>query len=254
MQHKIACRPACYDLPLAAAVAELKSVGIEHVEVRPPADGEYKKLARTVADAGLTITSIGTGVQLTDAAQVTALEAVIAGAAQIGTRVIFVSVGVRGVQPEEGLPTLAALAETARKAGVVLSMETHEPYGYNGDVAVRTLKAVGSAGLGFNFDTANIYYYNPQGVDAVAELRKVLPYVTSVHLKESAKGEPKSFDFPVLGEGIVDFPAVFKLLDEREFAGPYTLELEGPVVDGLPVAERTAKVRACVEYLERIGV
>ena len=100
---------------------------------------------------------------------------------------------------------------------------------------------------------ANIYFYNPEGIDTVEELKKVLPYVTSVHLKESAKGEPRSFDFPVLGTGIVDFPEVFRLLGEHGFAGPYTLELEGPLVNGLPVPERIQKVEACLEYLKEIG-
>ncbi|GAG25106.1 unnamed protein product, partial [marine sediment metagenome] len=77
--------------------------------------------------------------------------------------------------------------------------------------------------------------------------------VASVHLKESAKGEPEDDDFPVLGTGIVDFPEVFRVLGERGFTGPYTLELEGPLVAGLPVEERTGKVKACVDYLKSIG-
>ena len=111
-----------------------------------------------------------------------------------------------------------------------------------------------SPGLGYNFDTANIYYYNPKGIDTIEELSKVLDSVTSVHIKDSAKGEPESFDFPVLGQGIVDFPEVFRILGERNFTGPYTLELEGPAISGLPVEERTGKVRACLDYLRCIGV
>ena len=81
----------------------------------------------------------------------------------------------------------------------------------------------------------------------------MLPYVVSVHLKESARGEPLSFDFPALGEGIVDFPEVFRLLGERGFRGPYTMELEGPLVDGLPTDERSARIKVCLDYLARIG-
>ena len=145
-------------------------------------------------------------------------------------------------------------AEAARKAGVVLSLETHVPFAQNGDVARRTVSAVGSPGLGWNYDTANVYYYNPRGVNGVAELIKALPCVTSVHLKESLRGEPESWDFPVFGEGIVDFRAVFDLLDARGYSGPYTMELEGALVDGLPAEARLDKVRACLAHLQRIGV
>ncbi len=115
------------------------------------------------------------------------------------------------------------------------------------------MKAVNSRGIGYNYDTANVYYYNPKGINGVEELKKALPYVTSVHLKESAKGEPESFDFPALGEGIVDFPEIFRLLGARGFRGPYTMELEGPLVSGLPLAEQVEKVKSCLDYLKRIG-
>ena len=72
-------------------------------------------------------------------------------------------------------------------------------------------------------------------------------------MKESAKGEPKSLDFPILGTGIVDFPEVFRILRENDFYGPYTMELEGPLVNGLSTIERTRKVRACLDYLKSIG-
>jgi sugar phosphate isomerase/epimerase len=116
------------------------------------------------------------------------------------------------------------------------------------------MELVGSPGVGYNYDTANVFYYNPKGVDGLAELRKAAKYVTSVHLKESAKGEPETFDFPVLGTGIVKFSDVFRILEENGFHGPCTLELEGPLVDGLPVPERSKKVKACLDYLRSIGV
>lgn len=253
MKHTIACRPGCFDLPLAQALAELKRVGIDNVELDAPADGTYAQLANLARDSGLAITSLSVGAQIDDLDQLRALNRVIDGAQQIGVPVIFLAASLMQASYDDGVALLKAPAEHARRAGVILSLETHVPFAHNGATARRTVEAVGSAGLGYNYDSANIYYYNPKGVDTVAELTKALPYVSSVHLKESARGEPKSFDFPVFGEGIVNFSAVFAILDAYGYTGPYTMELEGPLVDGLPVAERSAKVRACLDYLKSIG-
>lgn len=254
MKRIIACRPGCYDLPLPETMAELKKAGINNVELDPPNDNNYDKLASLAADAGMNISSLCAYTQLDDPGQLAKLEQIIAGAAHIGTRIIFLAASVKKISYEEGLETLKDVAEKARQAQVILSAETHVPFCHNGDTARKTIEAVNSEGLGYNFDTANIYYYNPKGIDTVEELKKALHCVTSVHLKESAKGEPKSGDFPVLGEGVVDFPEVFKLLDNRGFTGPYTLELEGPLVAGLPVEKRTEKVKKCLDYLRQIGV
>ena len=254
MENIIACRPGCYDLPASEAFGRLKEAGIDNVEASVPEDDDYGRLYATAAEIGVSISSLATGCKLDRPEEVARLERVIEGAAQIGTRIIFVSVSLNDARHEQGIPVLTNLARKAEAAGVVLSFETHEPYGQNADTALRTLETVDSRGLGYNFDTANIYYYNPEGIDTVAELKKVVQYVASVHIKDSARGEPRSDDFPVLGEGIVDFPEVFRILGERGFNGPYTLELEGPAVHGLPVEERSGKVRACLAYLRKIGV
>ncbi len=254
MKNVIACRPGCCSAPLPVAIKALSEIGVRNFEVGPPQDGDYDKLLKMALDLKVNITSLATGVNLDDPADVKRIEGVIKGSAQIGTKVIFISISPGKGSAEQGMGPLKDLAGKAAAAGVVLSMETHKPYGYNGDSAKKTLDAVNSPGLGFNYDTANIFYYNPKGIDGIAELKKVLPHVISVHLKESAKGEPESFDFPVLGTGIVRFPEVFSLLRSRGFIGPYTMELEGGLVDGLPVPEQVGKVKDCMDYLKRIGV
>jgi sugar phosphate isomerase/epimerase len=110
----------------------------------------------------------------------------------------------------EGIKSLQDLGSRAADAGVILSLEAHEPFGHNGDVVRRTVEAVNPPGVRWNYDSAHIYYDNESGIHTVAELRKALPCITSVHLKESAKGEPRSFDFPVLGEGMRRLPRLHR--------------------------------------------
>jgi sugar phosphate isomerase/epimerase len=84
-------------------------------------------------------------------------------------------------------------------------------------------------------------------------LERVIPFVASMHLKDTDGGF-KSGKFPVLGQGVVDFPRIFKTLADAHFDGPLTMELEGDLMKGLNLDQRQEKVAACVAYLKTIGV
>src|SRR5207248_11391401 len=115
-----------------------------------------------------------------------------------------------------------------------------------------TIEAVGAPNLGWNLDTANLYYYT-QGVNAVDECRKGLDLIRSVHLKDT-NGGYRTWYFPALGDGVVDFAGVFRLLNERGFTGPFTFELEGIEGETLNEAETQARVTRSLDHLRRIGV
>ena len=106
--------------------------------------------------------------------------------------------------------------------------------------------------VGVNYDTANIYYYNEQ-VDTVEELKKAAKHVCSVHLKDTYGGF-RDGNFPVFGEGIVDFAAIADVLDGVGFTGPHTMELEGGTFDARKPEELAEKVAACVAHLKKVGV
>jgi sugar phosphate isomerase/epimerase len=115
-----------------------------------------------------------------------------------------------------------------------------------------TMQAVDHPHLAVNLDTANIYYYN-EGLNSADELERVVEHVVSLHLKDTDGGF-RSMNFPVLGEGVVDFERIFAILDDDGFEGPLTLELEGPLTSGKGVQERHAAVMASMAYLRSIGV
>jgi sugar phosphate isomerase/epimerase len=52
----------------------------------------------------------------------------------------------------------------------------------------------------------------------------------------------------------VDFERIFATLEDADFDGPLTLELEGALVRDLDVQERHQAVKDCMEYLRSIGV
>ena len=80
MSNIIACRPGCYDLPLNEAFAELKKIGIDYVEVNLPADDDYAPMVVAAEKAGVKISSLGAGLDISSPEQKTKLEKAIAAA------------------------------------------------------------------------------------------------------------------------------------------------------------------------------
>jgi inosose dehydratase len=146
---------------------------------------------------------------------------------------------------------LREAGETGALYGVTIVMETHPDMITNADVALETMRGVNHPNVRVNFDTANIHYYN-QGVDGIAELKKVLDYVGAIHLKET-NGRFKTWFFPAFGEGIVNFNEVFRVLNERKFYGPFTMEIEGVEGENLTREQSEERVARSVEHLRKLG-
>lgn len=234
------------------ALKHFPEAGVRFAEVPPPADGDYGMLARKAADAGVTIATLATQLRLESDDAAAALDPVIAGAGEIGVPKIFISAQApEETSWEDAIARMRRTAEFAERNGVIICMETHPRFGTNADVARKTIEAVDSPAFRYNFDTANIYYYN-EGVDTPTELAKVSDLVASVHLKDTDGGF-HSGNFPVLGQGVVDFPAVFRILGEAGFTGPYTMEIEGGKVSGLSADQRLQFLKDCVAHLLDIG-
>ena len=86
----------------------------------------------------------------------------------------------------------------------------------------------------------------------VAELKKIIDYVATVELKDHGGG-PRTWDFPALGQGKIDFPGVLRVLKEHGYSGPITIEVEG--VEGKPWNEAQTKqaIADSVAYLRKLA-
>jgi len=173
-------------------------------------------------------------------------------ARQMRVPILFISAKAGDMLREQAYQRLREMAAVASEQDVTLSLETHPDLAENARVARETVEAVGHPGLGWNLDTANLYYYN-QGVDAVEECRRGLDLIRSVHLKDT-NGGYRTWHFPALGDGVVDFAGLFSVLNARGFHGPFTFELEGIEGEILSEAETQARVARSLDHLRRIGV
>ncbi|MFW6155986.1 MAG: sugar phosphate isomerase/epimerase family protein [Armatimonadota bacterium] len=233
------------------AVDLLPETSIRGLEVSGRPAAELADIAGALRDAGIEPMTVAGGVKLNDEASLAAFVGGLEAMRQLEIPILFTSASGEDDRGR-AMNLLRDLAEEAARRDVVIALETHPPYCHNADGMVATMEGVDHPGLRLNFDCANIFYYN-EGLDSADEIERVVEYVVSVHLKDTMGGF-KSNEFPVLGEGVVDFERIFETLEGAGFDGPLTLELEGALMRDLDVQGRHQAVMASMEYLRSIGV
>jgi len=221
----IACRPYSYAPFEAQAFEHMASLGIRHVEIEVPKPDQVTPTLAALAKWGLSASSLHGECDVSRADLARQVEAQMPTFKAFGARIMFVSCKAEKTPLDKVYGRLREAGAVVAAHGVTIVMETHPDLITNATVALATMQGVNHPNVRVNYDTANIYFYN-QGVDGVAELRRIVPYVGAVHLKDTSGGF-HAWNFPALGRGVVRFAEVFQVLDGAGFAGPCTLEIEG---------------------------
>jgi sugar phosphate isomerase/epimerase len=216
-----------------------------------PRPDEVDALKRRLAAHRLTPLVMRGQADLGDLRSVEELAAQLSVCETMRVHYMFLSPKHSGVDKETAYHRLRQAGEIARRHGVTIALETHPDLGANAEAHLETMRQVNHPNVRVNFDTGNITYYN-DGADVVAELKKIMSYVATVELKDHG-GKPRSWDFPALGRGKIDFAGVLAVLKEHGYAGPITIEVEG--IEGQPWNEAQTKeaIADSVSYLRRLG-
>lgn len=248
---RLACRLASYGKFQEAAWSHLPSVGIHHVFMNVPKADEVAGVRERLAASGLKPLVFRGHTDLGRPDSVDELAGQLAICERMGVGYLFLSPRHTGVDPETTCARLRKAGDIARRHGVTITLETHPDLGANGDAHLETMRRVNHPNVRVNFDTGNITYYN-QGADVVAELKKVIAYVATVELKDHG-GQVKTWDFPALGRGKINFAGVLKVLRDHGYSGPLTIEVEG--VEGKPwtEAETRAAIAESAAYLRKLA-
>ena len=154
-------------------------------------------------------------------------------ARRLGARVMRICGGGRRTRPASWpehkaalVRMLGPLTEQAAAHGVVLAIENH--IDLLADEMVELLTTIDSPWLGVCFDTANnVRMFE----DPVEVARKLAPFARAAHVKDiiAHRGDPKTFGFwpsVPLGRGLVDLPAILRLLQAARFDGLLALEID----------------------------
>jgi sugar phosphate isomerase/epimerase len=251
MARKFSCREPVYGT-WQDAVQRLPQAGICGLEASMRPADDLQELVTGAQEHGVEVMTLAGGVNLDSEESVAAYLGALDAARQCGVPIFFTSANGTEREREHYMGRLRELAQEAEERSVVISLETHPPFCQNADQMLETVGAAGHSHLKINLDTANIFYYN-EGLDSADELERVIDHVASLHLKDTDGGF-HSANFPVFGEGVVQWERVFATLDRTGFDGPLTIELEGPLVGGKDLEERHAAVVACMDYLRSLGV
>ncbi len=132
---------------------------------------------------------------------------------------------------------------------MTLVLEVHGDHG-TGAILKEICELVGSPRVLINYDTANAIFYGD--VDVAADVAGCLDKIGYVHLKDKAGGR-QEWDFPALGKGYVEFPKLFKMMDEADNLSPYSIEIEFTQAGAKDLAEVDRAVLDSAEYLRKQG-
>jgi sugar phosphate isomerase/epimerase len=252
--NPLVCRFASYRLFEEAVWTHLPQIGVHHVFMNVPAADQVEPMMKRLGEHGLAATVLRGDTDLSKDAYLGQLTEQIKTCERMGVHYLFLSPKRHDAPKETIYEHLRQAGEVARQHDVIISLETHPDLGTNGEVHLETMKQINHPNVRVNFDTGNISYYN-KGADACAELEKIVDYVATVELKDH-DGAFETWHFPPVGQGIIDFPGVLKILEKHGYKGPITLEFEGVKGEELDetgtkkaIAESAAYVRslACLD-------
>lgn len=133
--------------------------------------------------------------------------------------------------------------------GLTLVLENHGEHA-TGEIIKSIVDLVDSSRVLINYDTANVIYY--ADVDPIEDMRACIDKIGSMHLKDKA-GERHEWNFPALGQGIVDFPEIFNLLDQAGNNSPVSIEIEFTQAGSKNLAEVNKAVQDSSDYLKSLG-
>ena len=230
----------------------IADIGIQGLELVWNDQTSVDAVEAALQGSGLRITSINPSCPLDDDNLARNLGRYAEHAAALGAAYLFVSAKAGDMPRQEAYDRLRRVGDAVGEHQVYLAMETHPDLCQNADNMLATMAAVDHPWVGVNYDTANIYFYN-RDVDTVQEAKKAAAHIRGVHVKDTMGGF-EDWNFPVFGEGIVDFAAVGEVFDQSGFTGPYCMELEGGIFNTDDADELVAKVKGCADHLRQVGL
>ena len=202
----------------------------EHL-LRDSTDEDLAEVQRLLDKYGLSVVSISGHSDLVSDAGVAEFRKAINLARKLGVDKITTSTGGHDAssagsledQRKAFLKNIGPLADEAAEHGISICLETHGGLLATGEISKKLVQDIGRKNVGINYDPGNVIFYG--AVRPEGDLPGAADTVTHMHVKESIGG-PGVWNFPQVGTGEVDFPALFQTLDAAGFTGPCSVELE----------------------------
>lgn len=144
---------------------------------------------------------------------------------------------------------LDSLIPLLERYGMQLVLEIHGEH-CTGGILKEITDLVHSDRVKINYDTANAVFYG--GVNPVEDIEACMGDITYMHLKDKA-GAQKEWNFPALGKGTIDFPTIFRKLEQCGNDCPFSIEIEFTQSGPKDLAEVNQAVADSAAYLKSRG-
>lgn len=256
-------------VPLPESLEHLARIGYRQIELALmpgfPADpARFSPASRRDARAriqahGLTLSSLMVNITLVgdDRAHAASLEVIKAAgelAHQLAGPTPPVIETIMGGKPDTWTATrepmaerLRAWGETARAADITLCVKAHAAHAVNSPDRLQWIvQRAGQPRLALAYDYSHFQF---AGLELEATLRALLPQTRFVHLKDVAPNEP-SPRFLLPGEGTIDYPRYFRLLDTLNYTGPAIVEVSAQI-SSRPGYDPVRTAEQCYAVLRR---
>lgn len=202
----------------------------EHVR-RDADDAEIERVKELLAQNGLTAVSFAGHSDLVSDEGVAEFRKALNIARKLGVTKVTTSTGGHADtsggslddQRRAFLERIRPLADEAAQDGIEICLETHGGLLATGQISKALIAEIGKPNIGINYDPGNVIHYGD--VRPENDLPGAVDKVSHMHVKDQIGGVGV-WNFPTVGTGEVDFPALFKTLDEAGFDGPCSVEIE----------------------------
>lgn len=226
----------------------------EHIIPSLPSS-ELLKIKDALADHDLSVPAVSGHSNLMDEERLADFRDNIKLAAFFGASIIVSSVGEAHIKDKEKtgdegvVRNIRTLLPLLDEFDMTLVLETHGEHG----TASRLKQIVDMAEserVRICYDTANaIFYGNVHGTE---DLESAIDDIAYLHIKDKA-GERTEWNFPALGEGYVDFPSIFHVLDSHNNQSMLSVEIEFTVAGAGSLDEVNRAMKTSAEYLKAQG-
>lgn len=161
---------------------------------------------------------------------------------------------------EWAVRNLKKTVELAESYEIIMGLETHPTISYGSDI-IEIIDRVDSEYLGVTLDTGNITR-NSDGDPTLPTLKAIellAPKIVATHIRDitynrEIVGDPSQrWQCVSCGEGIVDFPAIARILKDSGYKGTLALEyISNNQLDRSKKDIPTEIIKNCIEYLRKL--
>lgn len=144
----------------------------------------------------------------------------------------------------QGIKRVAAHAE---RIGVRIALKPHTGNTATAAILLKTIADIGSPVVEPFYDPGNVQFY--EGIDAATDMELIMGNMPLICAKDH-RGPRANRDFPLPGEGDVDYKRIFAHLRKMNFDGAVTVErVDGADTGPIPADELDARMQRARQNL-----